>query len=36
VISAGEFAQWAAAIEDLRQRSRLFCSIGYYLFAAQV
>jgi SAM-dependent methyltransferase len=36
VITAAEFAQWAAAIEELRQRGRLFCSIGYYLFSAQV
>ena len=36
VITAEEFAQWASAIEDLRQRGRLFCSIGYYLFAARV
>jgi SAM-dependent methyltransferase len=36
VITAAEFAQWAAAIEDLRQRGRLFCSIGYYLFTATV
>ena len=36
VISAGEFGRWAAAIEDLRQHGRLFCSIGYYLFTAQV
>jgi hypothetical protein len=36
VITADEFAKWAAAIEDLRQRGRLFCSIGYYLFAARV
>ena len=35
VITAEEFAQWAAAIEDLR-RGRLFCSIGYYLFAARI
>jgi hypothetical protein len=36
VIDAGEFDHWAAAIEDLRRRGRLFCSIGYYLFAAKV
>jgi SAM-dependent methyltransferase len=36
VITAAEFTQWASAIEDLRQRGRLFCSIGYYLFSAQV
>jgi len=36
VITAEEFAQWASAIEDLRRRGRLFCSIGYYLFAARV
>jgi hypothetical protein len=36
VIDTGEFAHWAAAIEDLRQRRRLFCSIGYYLFTARV
>jgi len=36
VIDASEFDHWAAAIEDLRQRSRLFCSIGYYLFTARV
>ncbi len=35
-IDAAEFRHWAAAIEDLRQRGRLFCSIGYYLFAATV
>jgi SAM-dependent methyltransferase len=36
VIDAGEFDHWKAAIEDLRQRGRLFCSIGYYLFTARV
>ena len=36
VIDAGEFDRWASAIEDLRQRGRLFCSIGYYLFRATV
>ena len=36
VITAAEFARWASANEDLRQRGRLFCSIGYYLFSAQV
>jgi len=36
VIDASEFDRWAAAIEDLRQRGRLFCTIGYYLFTAQV
>jgi len=36
VIDASEFDYWAAAIEDLRQRGRLFCSIGYYLFTARV
>jgi SAM-dependent methyltransferase len=36
VIDAGEFGRWAAAIEDLRGRGRLFCSIGYYLFTARV
>lgn len=36
VIDTGEFDHWAAAIEDLRQRGRLFCSIGYYLFTARV
>jgi SAM-dependent methyltransferase len=36
VIDTGEFHHWAAAIEDLRQRGRLFCSIGYYLFTARV
>jgi SAM-dependent methyltransferase len=36
VLTAAEFAQWAAAIEELRQRGRLFCSIGYYLFTARV
>ena len=35
VISAAEFTQWSAAIEDLKQRGRLFCRIGYYLFTAQ-
>ena len=36
VITAEEFAEWASSIADLRQRGRLFCSIGYYLFTAQV
>lgn len=36
VLTAEEFAQWASAIEDLRQRDRLFCSIGYYLCTARV
>jgi hypothetical protein len=36
VTDTGEFDHWAAAIEDLRQRGRLFCSIGYYLFTARV
>lgn len=36
VITAAEFSQWAATIEDLKQRCRLFCSIGYYLFTATV
>jgi hypothetical protein len=36
VISASEFDRWATAIENLRQQDRLFCSIGYYLFTAQV
>lgn len=36
VIDTGELDDWAAAIEDLRQRDRLFCSIGYYLFTARV
>jgi SAM-dependent methyltransferase len=35
VISPEEHETWTAGIEDLRQRDRLFCSIGYYLFAAQ-
>jgi SAM-dependent methyltransferase len=35
-ITAEEFSQWASAIEELRQRGRLFCSIGYYLFSARV
>ncbi|HSD91920.1 MAG TPA: methyltransferase domain-containing protein [Methyloceanibacter sp.] len=35
VITDREFARWTAAIEDLRQRGRLFCSIGYYLFSAR-
>jgi hypothetical protein len=35
-IDAAEFDHWAAAIEELRQRGRLFCSIGYYLFTATV
>ena len=35
VIDAGAFDYWAAAIEDLRRRGRLFCSIGYYLFSAR-
>jgi ubiquinone/menaquinone biosynthesis C-methylase UbiE len=36
VITADELDTWTRGIEDLRQRGRLFCSIGYYLFAAQV
>jgi len=36
VIDEVAFDRWAAAIEDLRQRGRLFCSIGYYLFTARV
>ena len=36
VISAAELETWTKGIEDLRQNGRLFCSIGYYLFAAQV
>jgi SAM-dependent methyltransferase len=36
VIDTSEFAQWAASIEDLKQRGRLFASIGYYLFTATV
>ena len=36
VIDAGEFERWAAGIEDLRKKDRLFASIGYYLFAARV
>jgi hypothetical protein len=36
VIDAEEYARWAAVIEDLRRRDRLFCSIGYYLFTARV
>jgi hypothetical protein len=29
VIDADEFEHWAAAIADLKQRGRLFSSIGY-------
>jgi hypothetical protein len=36
VIDQAAFDRWATAIEDLRQRGRLFCSIGYYLFTARV
>lgn len=36
VIDTRELDSWATAIEDLRQRDRLFCSIGYYLFTARV
>ena len=36
VITAPELESWTATIEDLRQRGRLFCSIGYYLFTARV
>lgn len=36
VIDQAEFDHCAVAIEDLRRRGRLFCSIGYYLFTAQV
>ena len=36
VISPAELETWTNGIEDLRQNGRLFCSIGYYLFAAQV
>jgi hypothetical protein len=36
VIDRAAFDRWATAIEDLRQRGRLFCSIGYYLFTARV
>jgi hypothetical protein len=36
VIDQAALDRWAAAIEDLRKRGRLFCSIGYYLFTARV
>ena len=36
VISPAELETWTKGIENLRQSGRLFCSIGYYLFAAQV
>lgn len=35
VISAAELEAWTAGIEDLRQRGRLFSSVGYYLFTAK-
>ena len=35
-IDAGEFERWASGIDDLRQKGRLFASIGYYLFSARV
>jgi len=36
VIDQAAFDRWAAAIENLHRRGRLFCSIGYYLFSARV
>jgi len=36
VIDQVAFDRWAATIEDLRKRGRLFCGIGYYLFTARV
>lgn len=36
LIDQAGFDRWAAAIEDLHKRGRLFCSIGYYLFSARV
>jgi len=36
VIKAAELDRWLTAVEHLRQRSRLFCSIGYYLFVARL
>ena len=36
VISAADAGGWGAAIADLFQKGRLFCSIGYYLFTARV
>lgn len=36
VIDTRELDNWVAAIEERRQRDRLFCSIGYYLFTARI
>jgi SAM-dependent methyltransferase len=36
VIDQAAFDRWAAAIEDLHKRGRLFCSVGYYLFTGRV
>jgi len=35
VISTAELEAWTNGIENLRHRGRLFCSVGYYLFAAE-
>ena len=36
VISTAELEAWTNGIENLRHRGRLFCSVGYYLFSAEV
>ena len=36
VIGDAELDGWVSSIEELRQSGRLFCSIGYYLFAGRV
>jgi SAM-dependent methyltransferase len=36
VINQAELDDWARTIADLRQKNRLFASIGYYLFNARV